>query len=93
MTDFATLGGTHTPGLTGGEGREVVVVHVALGGDGRKVVQLLLHAQHVQGGHAEDLGFATLEQGRAVYARKYLNLGSQGTDVLGATTIHTDALG
>ena len=28
-----------------------------------------------------------------MYARKYLNLGSQGTDVLGATAIHTDALG
>src|SRR5215207_6944528 len=72
------LGSTGTrarpAGLAGRVGREVVVVHVPLARLGRERVQLLLHAQHVQRGDAEDLGLATLEQRRAVHAREHLDL-------------------
>ena len=93
VADLAALGGAHAAGLTGGEGREVVVVHVALVGDRGEVVHLLLHAQHVEGGHAQDLGLAALEDGRAVHAGQDLDLGGQGADVLQAAPVHAHALG
>ena len=81
MADLAPLRRTDPTGLTGGVGREVVVVHVALGRLRRQGVELLLHAQHVQRGDAQDLGLAALEQRRAVHARDHADLGGQGTDV------------
>ena len=58
-------------GLTGGVRREVVVVHVALGRLRAERVELLLHAEHVQRGDAQDLGLAALEQRRAVHPRQH----------------------
>ena len=69
MADLAALRRTHAAGLTGGVRREVVVVHVALAGLRDERVELLLHAEHVQRGDAQDLGLAALEQRRAVHAR------------------------
>ncbi|SII59016.1 Uncharacterised protein [Mycobacteroides abscessus subsp. abscessus] len=75
MAYLATLRRTDAAGLTGGEGREVVVVHVALGGLGSERIDLLSHLDHIQGGHTHDLGLATLEQGTAVGTRDHGDLG------------------
>ena len=90
MADLAALRGTDAADLTRGERGEVVLVHVALGIDGRQVVDLLLHAQHSQGGDTQDLGLATLEQGGAVHAGQDLDLGGQGTDLARRTAVHAD---
>ncbi len=75
VADLAALGRAHAAGLTGGVGREVVVVHVALGALGGERVDHLLHAEHVQRGDAQDLGLAALEQRRAVDAGQDVDLG------------------
>ena len=90
MADLAALRGTDAANLARGERGEVVLVHVALGIDGRQVVDLLLHAQHGQGGHAQDLGLTALEQGGAVHAGQDLNLGGERTDLARGTAIHAD---
>ena len=74
MADFTALRGTHSAGFTGREGSEVVLVHVALRGDGAQVVELLFHAKHCQCGDTQDLGFATLEDGGTMDARQNLDL-------------------
>ena len=74
VADFAALRGTHSAGFTGREGSEVVLVHVALRGDGAQVVELLFHAKHCQCGDTQDLGFATLEDGGTMDARQNLDL-------------------
>src|SRR5699024_7062716 len=56
----------------------------------RKRIDRLLHAQHVQRGDPQYLGFATLEQRGTVCARYHTDLGSQGTNVGGAPTVDTD---
>ena len=90
MADLAALRGADAANLARGERGEVVLVHVALGIDGRQVVDLLLHAQHGQGGHAQDLGLTALEQGGAVHAGQDLNLGGERTDLARGTAIHAD---
>ena len=90
MADLAALGGADAANLARGEGSEVVLVHVSLGVNGRQVVDLLLHAQHGQGGHAQDLGLAALEEGGAVHAGQDLNLGGQGTDLARGAAVHAD---
>ena len=47
MANFATLRGPHTPSFTGGIGREIVVVDVALVVNRRERIDLLLHFQHI----------------------------------------------
>jgi hypothetical protein len=81
VADLAALGRADAAGLTGGVRREVVVVHVALAVDRRQRVQLLLHAEHVQRGDAQDLGLAALEQRRAVHPREDLDRGRERADV------------
>ena len=90
VADLAALGGADAAGLADGVRREVVVVHVALAGHRGEGVQLLLHAEHVEGGDAQDLGLATLEQRRAVHARDGLDLGGQRTDVRDAAAVDAD---
>ena len=90
MANFAALGRTHTAGFAGRVRREVVLVHVTLRRDGRKVVQLLLHTEHSQGRHTQNLGFTALEESRTVDARKNLDLGTQRANGTQRTAIHTD---
>ena len=66
VADLTSLRGADPAGLTRGIRRKVVVVHVALGLFRCQGVELLLHAEHVQGAHADDLGLSALEQRRAV---------------------------
>ena len=63
MTNLATLRGTNTAGFTGGVRRHVVVVHVPPGVFRGEGVKLLLHIEHVESRHAQNLGLAALEQG------------------------------
>ena len=81
VADLAALGRTDPAGLTGRVRREVVVVHVALGAVRAQRVELLLQAEHVQRGDAQDLGLAALEQRRAVHPRHDLDLGRERADV------------
>ena len=90
VANFAALGRTHAAGFAGRVRREVVLVHVTLRRNGRKVIQLLLHAEHSQGRHAQNLGLTALEESRTVDARKNLNLGAQGANGTQRTAIHTD---
>ena len=90
VADLAALGRADAAGLTGGVRREVVVVHVALAGHRGEGVELLLHAEHVQRGDAQDLGLATLEQRRAVHPRDGLDLGGERADVRDATAVDAD---
>ena len=90
MADLAALRGADAADLTRGERGEVVLVHVTLGVDGRQVVDLLLHAQHRQGGDTQDLGLAALEEGGAMHAGQDLDLGGQGTDLARRTAVHAD---
>jgi hypothetical protein len=62
-------------------------VHVALGLLRRQRVEGLLHAQHVERRHAEDLRFAPLEQRRTMYPRQHLDLGGQRADVTWPATV------
>src|SRR5690606_9700552 len=93
VADFAALRRTNTAGFTGRVWSEVVVVHVALGLHWGQRVDLLLHLQHVQGGYAHDLGFATLEDCRTVNARQDLDLGGELTDVSQTAAVDADLLG
>ena len=93
MADLAALRGTDAAGLTGGVRRHFVIVHVALGLRAGQRVDLLLHLEHVQGGDAQNLGLATLEQGGAVHARHNVHLGGQGADVAQATAVDAVVLG
>ena len=47
----------------------------------------------LRGGHAQDLGLAALEDGRAVNAGQDLDLGRQRADVLRAAAVHAHVLG
>ena len=93
MADLAALRGTDAAGLTGGVRRHFVIVHVALGLRAGQRVDLLLHLEHVQGGDAQNLGFATLEQCGAVHARHDVHFGGQGADVTQATAVDAVVLG
>ncbi len=65
-------------------------MHVPLGGGRGQRVDLLFHTQHVQRGHTQDLGLATLEQRRTVHPRQHLDLGAQRTDVAQPAAVDAD---
>lgn len=68
-------------------------MHVTLGLRAGQRVDLLLHLEHVQGGNAQNLGFATLEQGGSVHARHDVHFGGQGADVAQTTAVDAVVLG
>ena len=92
MANFATLRGPHTPSFTGGIGREVVVVDVALVVNRRERIDLLFHFQHIQGGHTKDLGFATLEQRGTVGTWNEVYLHPKVADVGDAAAVDTEVI-
>ena len=65
--------GTDATSLAGGIRRHLIVVHVTLGLRTGQCVDLLFHLEHVQGGDAQNLGFATLEQCGTVHARNTMS--------------------
>src|SRR5204863_983818 len=72
----------HEARLPDRERREVVVVEVALGGLEAEVVQAHLLARGAEGGDAQDLRLAALEQAGAVGARQDAGLDLERTDLL-----------
>ncbi len=90
MSDLATLRRADATGLTGGERREDVLVHVAARLLRRQRVELLLEREHVERADTQDLGLAALEQGRAVDPRDHADLGVQRTDVGEAAAVDAD---
>ena len=92
VTDLATLRTAHEAGLTRREGREVVVVEVALLLEWRQVVDHHVAAAHAERRDVENLGLATLEEARAVRRRDNTDLGRDLAQVGGATTVDADAL-
>ena len=93
VADFAALRGADAAGFTGGVRRHLIVVHVTLGLRTGQCVDLLFHLEHVQGGDAQNLGFATLEQCGAMHARHDVHFGGQGADVTQATAVDAVVLG
>ncbi len=91
MADLATLGAAHAAGLTGAEGREVVVVHVALAVDRLDSVEALPLVEHAQGADGEHLGLAALEEAGAVDQRQVVALDVEGTHLVRATAVHAQA--
>ena len=93
VADFAALRGADAAGFTGGVRRHLIVVHVTLGLRTGQCVDLLFHLEHVQGGDAQNLGFATLEQCGTVHARNDVHFSGQGADVAQATAVDAVILG
>ncbi len=90
MSDFASLGRPDPTSFAGAVRREVVVVHVPLAVVRIQGVQQLLHAQHVQSRHAQNLRFSTLEQCRAMGPRQDVHLGAQCTNVGESSSVDAD---
>ena len=92
VADLAALGAAHGPGLAGREGREVVVVHVALGLFRGQGVQLLGFARGAQRGNGQHLRLAAGEQAGAVHARQHAGHATDGPDLGGLAAIGAHAL-
>src|SRR5205085_3382122 len=91
------LGPAHEPGLADAEGREVVVVEVALGRLEPERVQAHLLTRGAERDHAEGLSLTAREQGGPVRTRGHAHLDRDWTDLLGraavrALLVHGDAL-
>ena len=69
VTDLAPAGAAHEAGLAHAEGRELVVVHEALGLFDVQAVDALLVPGRAQGEQGEDLSLAAGEEAGAVRAR------------------------
>ena len=90
VADLAALRRPHPAGLTRGERREVVVVHVALLVVERDRVEHLLHARHAERGDRQDLRLAPLEEAGAVRGRDDADFGAQRTEVGGTAAVDAD---
>jgi hypothetical protein len=90
MAHLTALGRTDAAGFTGAEGREVVLVHVALALLRVDRVEALAFAQGAQGAHRKGLGLTALEEAGAVHAGQVAGLDVERADVLGAAAV--DAL-
>ena len=90
MTDLTTAGAAGRTGFADREGREVVVVNVALLLLLEDGVELLCIAQRAEGAERQNLGLTAGEHTGTVNARQNVNFSSQRTDFLHAAAI--DAL-
>ena len=91
MADFAASGATHRTNFADRVGREVVLVHVALGFVRGERVQLLGHADAAEGGNAEHLGVTALEEPGAVRARKHTNVDVEFAHLRGLAAVGAHA--
>ena len=82
VADLTTGGRTGGTGLAGGEGREIVVVDIALGLLGVDGVQLLRGGQGVQRADGEHLRLASGEQAGAVDSGQDADLGVERTNLV-----------
>lgn len=89
MADLAALGCAHAAGLAGAEGREVVVVDVALAVNGLDGVKALPLIEHTQRGYGEHLGLTALEETGAMDAWQVVGLDHERTYLGGAAAVDT----
>ncbi len=87
VSNFAALWPTHWVNFAGGVGREVVVMHVALGIFWQQGVERLRLTWGAQRGDRKHLGFAAGEQATAVRARQNADRATDWPDFGGAPTI------
>ena len=80
MTNIAARSAAQRLDFAGGERREIVMVHVALGIGRGQGVQLLGFARRAQGCQGEHLGFAAGEQAGAVGARADIDIAPDRAD-------------
>src|SRR5665811_2607768 len=93
MADLAALRASHEAGLACRERRHVVVMHVPLGildGDG---VEHLLHLQHSERGHVQDLSLAAAEQPGPVGPGNHPDLDIDLTNLGEAAPVKSNTLG
>jgi len=96
VPDLAALGAAQEPRFAGAVGREVVMVHVALGVFRVQPIQRLAVARGAQRADAQHLRLAALEQAGAVHARDQVHFGGQRADrrvvaPVGAHAVFEDA--
>ncbi len=91
MADLAALGAAHAAGLAGAEGREVVVVHIALAVDRLDGVEALPLVEHAQSADGEDLGLTALEEAGAVDQGQVVALDEERTDLVRTAAVDTQA--
>ena len=84
--------GANPPGLSGGVGGEIVVVHIPFGAFGTHGVQGLLHAQGCQGGDGQHLGLPAGEQAGAVGAGQHAGLRGYGANLRQPPAVGPDVL-
>ncbi len=89
MTDLAPAGTAHEAGLAHAEGRELVVMHEALGFLDAKTVDALLVAGRAQGEERQHLRLTAREQAGAMRARSDLGVAVERADLVHATSIGT----
>ena len=92
VADLPPARPAHETRLAGAEGREVVVVQVALALGGVDAVHDLVHALGAERGDVEDLRLAALEQPRAVGHGDHTHLGRQRPQVAGAPAVDAAAV-
>ncbi len=92
MTDLAARGAAQGAGLAGAEGREVVVVHIALLVVGRERVEFLRVARGAERGQGEHLRLAAREEAGAMRARAEAGLAPQRADLLERAAIGAHAV-
>ena len=91
VADFTAGSAAHRAHFAHREGREVVVVDVALAFGGGQAVDFLRFARGAQRSQGEHLGFAAGEQPGAVGAGADVHLAPDGADVGSAAAIGADA--
>ena len=87
MADLAPFGAAQEAFLTDAVRREVVVQHEVVFGGAFKRLDELGVPHGTQGRHDDGLGFAALEQGRAVRLREHADLDADGAHGLGIATV------
>src|SRR5205823_548411 len=92
LADLASTGPAHHADLADRVRREVVVMHVALGVDGRERVDDLLVAARAERRDREDLRLPPREDGGTVRARQDPDLDRELADVRGAAAIRPEVL-
>ena len=87
VADVAALGAAHEAGLAHAEGREVVVVDVALGGLDAEAVDALRLLGGAEREARQHLGLAAGEQAGAVDAREHAGLAGDRPDLVGGAAV------
>ena len=92
MTDLTPSRAAAGLGFAYGVGREIILVHVTLGGFLVQTVQLLAVADRSQRSNCQYLCLTTGEQTSTMYTGQHADFRSQRTNLVNASAVHTLAL-